>query len=103
MSAPTPFRAPDSEPNELQTPLRYEALTERELSLILRALSPLQAAVLGIDLADLSAGVGILDEASKCIWLGDGRRVTLSMKREAFFGSVTKVADPLSKPVNRNT
>lgn len=88
-----------------EIPSRYEKLSRADADRIVRALSRVQAMILGLDRVNninLLAGAGVLADGRKCIWLNSGKRVTFSLAGGVFTGSVTKSADPLAVPENRS-
>jgi hypothetical protein len=86
----------------MEIPERYEPLGKPDVTMIIRSVGPSAAMILGLEKTDLKAGVGILGPSKKCIWLKDGRRVTLSIGGGAMVASATKIADPLALPENRS-
>jgi len=71
------------------------SLDQRTVSMLVNALGYLQAAVLELGSVDITYGQAQLGSMSKCIWLADGRRVTVEMSPDGgLCAGVSKDPDP---------
>ena len=75
--------------------MNTKPLTAEEVDLVRRTLGPVQCMVLGLGHVDVSFGQARLGPSEKCIWLEDGRRVTISLvEGGGYIASVSTEPDP---------
>lgn len=75
--------------------IKREPLTQANLDMLARTLSPIQRTVVRLHDADLSKGAGVLSNTSKCIWTKDGHRITFTMiSGGGLLSSLSKEIDP---------
>lgn len=54
-----------------------EGITARQVQSICDALGPTACLVVGLNDIDLSAGAGVINDYTKCIWTKDGARIDI--------------------------
>ena len=84
---------------ETMTPVRsFEPITAQAINSIAAALGHIGSMIAGIGEVDISAGAGIINDNTKCLWTKDGHRIEVWLSSDGGFGaSKSKNIDP-NKP-----
>lgn len=81
-------------PETFEPILRIEPISRDVLRTIARSMGPVVCAMLKLGDVDLKAGAGVIDGKSRCVWTGDGRRITFISEFGGFIGSISNTPDP---------
>jgi hypothetical protein len=82
-------------------PIRsFEPITADRVKAIARSLGPIGCMILKLGDVDPSAGAGVVDDSTKCLWTKAGHRIEFNIGHGGFIGSVTRGVDP-SKPAKK--
>ena len=77
----------------------YELVTGLEVTMIAGAIGYVGSMVAGLGEVDLTAGAGVIDGRTKCLWTKDGHRIEVWLGDDGSFGAAkSKEIDP-NKPI----
>ena len=78
----------------------FEPVTSETVDSITSALGAIGAMIAGLNDIDISAGAGIIDKNTKCLWTQDGHRIEVWLSADGSYGAAkSKEIDP-DKPSN---
>ena len=73
----------------------FEPITVRRLKSIAAALGPIGAMIVGLGEVDISAGAGVINDSTKCLWTKKGHRIEVWMASDGGYGAAkSKAIDP---------
>ncbi len=74
---------------------RFESIDASTVSMIAYALGPAGSMIAGLSDVDVSAGCGVIDDNTRCLWAKDGHRIEVWQQDGSYGASKSKKVDPL--------